>query len=54
MDAANRPHVVFNRVLTIIKAIAGMEINGRHEIVFLPEENDDTQVSEILSGTSRW
>jgi len=54
LDAANRPHVVFNRVLTIIKAIAGMEINGRHEIVFLPEENDDTMVSEILSGTSKW
>lgn len=54
LDAANRPHVVFNRVLTIIKAIAGMEINGRHEIVFLPEENDDTAVSEVLSGTSKW
>jgi len=52
LDEANRPHVVFNRVLTIIKAIAGMEINGRHEIVFLPEENSDTQVAEILSGTS--
>jgi len=54
LDEANRPHVVFNRVLTIIKAIAGMEINGRHEIVFLPEENSDTQVAEILSGTSKW
>lgn len=54
LDAAQRPHVVFNRVLTIIKAIAGMEINGRHEIVFLPEENDDTATSEVLSGTSKW
>jgi hypothetical protein len=54
LDEAERPHVVFNRVLTIIKAIAGMEINGRHEIVFLPEENDDTVISEILSGTSKW
>ena len=54
LDEANRPHVVFNRVLTIIKAIAGMEINGRHEIVFLPEENSDTQVAEILTGTSKW
>src|SRR6202165_527369 len=54
LDAAQRPHVVFNRVLTIIKAIAGMEINGRHEIVFLPEENDDTTTSEILSGASKW
>ncbi len=54
LDEAQRPHVVFNRVLTIIKAIAGMEINGRHEIVFLPEENDDTTTSEILSGASKW
>jgi hypothetical protein len=44
---------VFNRFLAIIKAIAGMEINGRHEIVFTPTETDDTVVSEILSGTSR-
>jgi len=53
LDEANRPHVVFNRFLAIIKAIAGMEINGRHEIVFTPVETDDTVVSEILSGTSR-
>lgn len=53
LDEANRPHVVFNRFLAIIKAIAGMEINGRHEIVFTPTETDDTVVSEILSGTSR-
>jgi hypothetical protein len=54
LDEAKRPHVVFNRVLTIIKAIAGMEINGRHEIVFDPVENDDTVVSEILTGASKW
>ena len=53
LDAANRPHVVFNRFLAIIKAIAGMEINGRHDIVFTPVETDDTVISEILSGTSR-
>ncbi|HEV8291441.1 MAG TPA: hypothetical protein VGP94_05940, partial [Tepidisphaeraceae bacterium] len=53
LDQANRPHVVFNRFLAIIKAIAGMEINGRHEIVFTPVETNDTVVSEILSGTSR-
>lgn len=53
LDAANRPHVVFNRFLAVVKAIAGMEINGRHEIVFDPVEKDDTVVSEILSGTSK-
>jgi hypothetical protein len=54
LDSQNRPYVVFNRTLTVLKAVAGMEINGRHEITFLPEENDDTVVAEILSGTSKW
>lgn len=54
LDSQQRPHIVFNRCLTILKAVAGMEINGRHEIQFLPEENDDTMISEILSGTSKW
>jgi hypothetical protein len=31
---------VFNRVLTILKAVAGMEINGRQEIQFIPSQED--------------
>ena len=54
LDAQQRPHVTFNRVQTILKAVAGMEINGRHEIQFLPRNNDDTAVNEILSAASKW
>jgi hypothetical protein len=49
-----RPHIVFNRVLTILKAVAGMEINGRHEITFLPRGTEDTAVNEVLSSASKW
>ncbi len=49
-----RPTIVFNRTLAIIKAIAGAEINGRHEIRFIPRGNEDTQVNEVLSGASKW
>jgi hypothetical protein len=49
-----RPVIVFNRVLTILKAVAGMEINGRHEIEFLPVGNEDTEPNEILSAASKW
>src|SRR5271155_2232241 len=28
LNAQSRPEIVFNRVLTILKAVAGMEING--------------------------
>lgn len=49
-----RPIIVFNRALTILKAVAGMEINGRHEIQFLPQNNEDTIPNELLSAASKW
>jgi hypothetical protein len=54
LDEQGRPHIVFNRVETILKAIAGMEINGRHEINFLPRNNEDTAKNELLTATSKW
>lgn len=54
LDAQQRPHIVFNRVQTILKAVAGMQINGRSEIKFLPRNNDDTEVNEILTAASKW
>lgn len=54
LDAQQRPHIVFNRVQTILKAVAGMQINGRSEIKFLPRNNDDTEVNEVLSAASKW
>lgn len=49
-----RPKIVFNRALTIVKAVAGFEINSRHEIQFLPRTVDDTAVNEVLTGASKW
>lgn len=54
LASQQRPHIVFNRVLTILKAVAGMEINGRHEITFLPRGTGETAVNEILSAASKW
>lgn len=54
LDSQERPHIVFNRVLTILKAVAGMEINGRHEIHFIPRNSEDTAVNEVLSAASKW
>lgn len=54
LDSRQRPHIVFNRVLTILKAVAGMEINGRHEISFIPRGTEDTAVNELLTAASKW
>jgi hypothetical protein len=54
LSSQQRPHIVFNRVLTILKAVAGMEINGRHEIHFIPRGTQDTAINEVLSAASKW
>lgn len=54
LNSQQRPHIVFNRALTILKAVAGMEINGRHEIQFLPANNSVTAPNELLSAASKW
>lgn len=50
----SRPVIVFNRVLTILKAVAGMEINGRHEINLVPVGNEDTLQAEKLAQVLKW
>jgi hypothetical protein len=54
LDAQQRPHIVFNRVQTILKAVAGMQINGRSEVKFLPRNNNNTEVNEVLTAASKW
>lgn len=54
LEGSDRPVITFNRVLTIMKAVAGMEINGRHEINFSPRNVEDTKPNEIINGASRW
>jgi hypothetical protein len=54
LNAASRPQITFNRMLTILKAVAGMEINGRHEVHYIPRHNENTSVNELLTGAGKW
>lgn len=54
LNAQSRPDIVFNRVLTMLKAVAGMEINGRHEVHYVPRHNENTAVNELLTGAGKW
>lgn len=51
-----RPPITFNLSLTVIKAVAGLEINGRMETVFYPRgtEEGDVIANEGLNGASKW
>ncbi|BAF86838.1 hypothetical protein AZC_0840 [Azorhizobium caulinodans ORS 571] len=54
LESQQRPAIVFNRSLSIIKAVAGSEINGRQEIHYLPRTLDDAGVNEALTGASKY
>jgi len=54
LKEALRPEIVFNRAITIVKAVAGFEINQRHEIQYLPRNLEDASLNEVLTAASKW
>ena len=49
-----RPPVTFNRLLPVIKAVAGSEVNARQDIQYLPREVGDANVNELLTEAGRY
>lgn len=56
LEDQGRPCITFNRIQSIIRAIAGIEINGRHETVYLPRGTlpGAVKANELLSACSQW
>jgi hypothetical protein len=56
LEDSGRVAITFNRTLSIIKSVAGIEINGRHETNYLPRDvsTDSAEVSEMLTEASNW
>ena len=55
-EGGRRVPITFNRCLTLVKSVAGIEINGRHETSFLPRGTTPgvVQKNELLSSASKW
>ena len=49
-----RPPITFNRVLPVIKAVAGSEVSTRQDIQYLPREVGDAALNEVLTEASRY
>lgn len=56
LEGQRRPVITFNRCLAIVKSVCGLEINSRHDTVYLPRESDSEEVraNEILTAASNW
>src|SRR5690606_19641494 len=50
LESSERVPITFNRTLGFIKAVAGTEINGRHEVRYIPRTQEDTKPNELLTS----
>lgn len=59
LESQKRPVITFNRTLGLVKVVTGIEINSRHETIFMPREagegaQAEVQANELLSGATQW
>jgi len=53
-EADGRPAPVFNLVQINIDAVAGLEVNNRQDVKYLPRTAGDVKVDELLSSAAMW
>lgn len=54
LDEKQRVAMTFNRIAPVIDAVAGQQIANRQEVRFIPREEGDVKVNELLTGAAMW
>lgn len=54
LEDQQKAPVVFNRIARTLNAIIGTQINNRQEVRYLPREQGDVAVNEVLTSAAEW
>jgi uncharacterized protein YfeS len=54
LDEQRRPAVTFNRIARTVNAVAGLELQNRQEVRYLPRQLGNTGFNEMLTNAAKW
>lgn len=54
LEEKGRPQIVFNRVARTVNTVSGLEIQNRQEVRYIPREQQDAGVNDVLTAAAKW